>query len=226
MAGAIREQKDAGRKVYLVLLTNGINSALLDIMNGRATCDWHQTDHHFGLSMEQMISARTDEFRASAKVLGVDEVFSDPKDLLDDREPYQATKYRGFVAKVADVMRRFEAKFPGASHNLVSGCLDPLCNGNPNETHLACWDAVLSLRGQISDFRFYRVYAYLWPEERRGAAVTVDLKPEWVTAKWEALDQYKLFAPDSGRYALGYHSFKDLIDNALHDAHEYYDVLP
>jgi LmbE family N-acetylglucosaminyl deacetylase len=226
MAGAIREQKDAGRTVYLVLLTNGVNSGLLDIMNGSARCDWHETGHHFGLSMEQMISARTNEFRASAKVLGVDEIFAEPRDLLDDTEPYQPTAYRGFVAKVADVIRRFEAKFPGASHNLVSGCLDPLRNGNPNETHLACWDAALSLRGQISDFRFYRVYAYLWPEKQRCAAVTVDLKPEWVTAKREALGQYELFAPESGRYALGYHSFKDLIDKALRDNHEYYDVLP
>jgi hypothetical protein len=49
--------------------------------------------------------------------------------------------------------------------------------------HLACWDAALSLRGQISDFRFYRVYAYLWPQERRRAAFTADLTPEWLKAK-------------------------------------------
>lgn len=60
MAGAIREHKEAGRSVHLVLLTNGINQGLLDIMNGAngpcplaANC--RQPDHALGLSMDDMI---------------------------------------------------------------------------------------------------------------------------------------------------------------------------
>jgi LmbE family N-acetylglucosaminyl deacetylase len=53
MAGAIREHKEAGRPVYLVLLTNGINSGMLDIMNGGTYCSWHETSHNFNLTMER-----------------------------------------------------------------------------------------------------------------------------------------------------------------------------
>ena len=34
MAGAIRQHKEAGRPVYLVLLTSGANRSLLEILNG------------------------------------------------------------------------------------------------------------------------------------------------------------------------------------------------
>lgn len=225
MAGAIREHKDAGRPVYLVLLSNGLNSGLLDILNGRIFCSWHQTYHDCQLTMEQLMWARKIEFVASGKRLGVDRIYIvEDGQGLDDGEPY--SDYRNFVTRVTNIILRFEANFPGASHKLISGSLDAWTDGSKNPTHTACWDAALSLRNQISDFRFYRVYVYGYPLNNRSAAFTLNLKPEWLDAKREALNQYKLFDPDSGRFALGYHSVPTLIDSAFEDSREYFDLLP
>lgn len=224
-AGAIREHKDAGRPVYLVLLTNGINQGLLDILNGRVYCGWHQTYHNYQLTMEQLMWARKIEFVASAKRLGVDRTYIvEDGQGLDDVEPY--LDYAGFLTRVTKIIQRFESEFPGASHKLVSGKLDAWPDGSRNPTHVACWDAAISLRNQITDFRFYRVYAYGHPLNDRNAGFILNLESSWLDAKREALNQYKFFNPDAGRFALGYHSVPTLIDAAFEDGKEYLDLLP
>jgi len=225
MAGAVQEQKEAGRAVYLVLLTDGVSEDWLKILDGRTFCRWHHTYHDLPLTMEQMIWARKVEFVASAARLGADKIFIlDDAQGLDDTEPY--IDYRRFVPRVADAIKRFEAKFPGASHRLVSGSLDLLPDGTTNPTHRACWDAAASLRSQISDFKFYRVYTYFQPVAARTAQFQLNLKPAWRVAKQAALNEYKLFKPEAGRFAIGYHSAPELIDAAYNDDKEYLDLLP
>lgn len=225
MAGAIREHKEAGRPVYLVLLTNGINSGMLNILNGETFCEWHKIYHHCALTMEQMMWGRKVEFAASARCLGVDKVFIvEDGQGLDDCEAYE--HYDRFVDSVTDIIREFETKFPGASHKLISGNLDIYPDGTKNPTHQACWDAAMRLRDQITDFRFYRVYVYWKPEKERTSDYQLTLKPDWKAAKRAALRQYKLFNPRAGRFAVGYHSVADLIDAASKADKEYIDVLP
>lgn len=224
MAGAIREHKDARRPVYLVLLTNGINSDVLNILNGVVECPWHQIGHNFQLTMEQMMWARKVEFVASAGRLGVDKIFIlDDGQGFDDVEPY--TNYGNFVNRLIDTIKRFEAEFPGASHKLVSGRLDLLPDGTTNPTHQACWDAATLLRNQITDFRFYRIYVYFKNAASRTSQFQLYLTPGWQAAKRAALDEYKLFNPDAGRFAVGYHSVSQLIDAAFNDDKEYLDLL-
>jgi LmbE family N-acetylglucosaminyl deacetylase len=225
MAGAIREHKEAGRPVYLVLLTNGINSLMLNILNGNEFCHWHKVYHHFDLTMEQMMWGRKVEFVASARCLGVDKVFIvDDGQGLDDCEPYE--DYDRFVGKVVDIICRFEERFPGSSHKLVSGYYDVFPDGSTNPTHQACWDAAKRLCKKITDFRFYRIYVYWKPVEDRTSQFQLNLKPEWQFAKKAALKQYRLFNPLAGRYAIGYHSVADLIEEAYTSDKEYIDLLP
>lgn len=225
MAGAIREHKEAGRPVHLVLLTNGINSLMLSILNGDTYCYWHEAYHHFNLTMEHMMWARKVEFVACARCLGVDKVFIvDDGQGFDDCEPYE--DYDTFVERVVDIISYFEKKFPGASHKLVSGYLDTFPDGSTNPTHQACWDAALQLRDEISDFRFYRIYVYWKPVEERTSLFQLTLNSRWKVAKRAALSQYKLFNPHAGRFAIGYHSVGDLIEEAFRADKEYIDVLP
>ena len=225
MAGAIQQCKDLGRPVYLVLLTSGANRSLLDILNGSTRCSWHGTRHNFQLTMEQMCWARKMEFVASARQLNVDKVFLVNHGRgLDDGNPWPS--YRKFVDRVERTIKRFERKFPRASHNLVSGRLDLLPRGGTNSTHRACWDAAMNLCSEISDFRFYRIYVYWKDRADRDSQCQRDLRPEWRASKRAALDEYKLFWPEAGRFAIGYHSVPQLMDAAAADTKEYLDLLP
>jgi hypothetical protein len=225
MAGAIREYKEAGRPVYLVLLTNGANPLLLNILNGSTECAWHQTHHDFRLTMEQMCWARKMEFVASAGRLGADGIF-----IVNEGQGLEPSMdYRQLVKCVKQTIKRFERKFPGATHHLMSGSLDLLPAGSASATnlcHQACWDAAMKLRRKISEFRFYRVYIYWKDPADRRSQYQRDLKSEWQVAKRAALDEYKLFCPEAGRYAVGYHSVPQLLDAAASDSKEYLDLLP
>jgi len=225
MAGAIRQHKEEGRPVYLVLLTSGANRSLLDILNGSTRCTWHQINHNFQLTMEQMCWARKIEFVASARRLEVDKVF-----VVNDGQGLDlSTSYKQRVKCIKQTIKRFERKFPGASHHLVSGNLDLLPGGSATATnlsHQACWDAAMKLRSKISDFRFYRIYVYWKDQADRDSQYQHDLKPEWQACKQAALDEYKLFCPEAGRFALGYHDVPQLIDAAAADPKEYLDLLP
>ncbi|MGP8299515.1 PIG-L deacetylase family protein [Streptomyces inhibens] len=226
MAGSIREHKEAGRAVHLVLLTNGINQALLDIMNGvNGPCPLgtkcRQPDHALGLTMGDLIAGRNAEFTAAAQQLGVDEVhvigFNDD-DVTTDRA--------GFIERVKAVIIGFEARFPGASHKLVSGWRDQVpSESSPNPTHSACRDAAEGLRDRITDFRFHWTYAYFREQSARTADFVLDLSDAQFAAKRQAILEYNRWEPDNGRYALGYHSVSTLLENASSDPHEYIDVL-
>ncbi|MGW7367633.1 PIG-L deacetylase family protein [Streptomyces sp. NPDC054841] len=226
MAGAIREHKEAGRAVHLVLLTNGINQGLLDIMNGlNGPCplgsNCRQPDHRPGLSMDDLIAGRTAEFHAAAEQLGVDEVHT--MDLDDD---HVVTNRSGFTERLKEVILDFEGRYPGASHKLVSGWRDQVpSEPGPNPTHSACRDAAEALRDRISDFRFHWTYAYFRLQRARSADFVLDLTESQFEAKRRAILEYNRWEPDNGRYALGYHSVSTLLENAYNDPREYIDML-
>ena len=225
MAGSIREHKEAGRQVILVLLTRGENGGLLDIMNGAADCPLG-TDcpgggsHAFGLVQDDIVRGRTAEFRAAARRLGVDRV------VVRDRPDSAWGDYTGFVREVRDTILEFEARYPGASHKLVNGYRDVI-HGYPPEdanlTHKACREAADGLGGL--DFRFYWVYGYTYPLEQRTADYVLPLSDKQFARKRQALAEYGRWDPERGRYALGYHSVgKLMIDPAAADPHEYIDL--
>jgi hypothetical protein len=229
-AGSITEHKEAGRPVILVLLTNGKNHRLRRIMNGDMHCILHDTTHHFNLTMEQVMWARKVEFIESARQLGVDKVY-----IVDDGQGIDDSladnDYDGLVARIENVILSFENLYPGASHKLISGFLegdtdDPGTSGIlRSPTHKACWDAAQNLRNRINDFRFYRCYEYSREKENRDAQRVKHLTFEQFAIKRLALEEYKFWDPLHGRFAMGYHSVRDLIDSAFDDPREYVDKL-
>jgi len=225
MAGAIQEAKDTGRPVFIVLLTNGVNHRLQDIINGKVKCNWHNTFHNFNLTLDQVSWARKVEFVAAAIQLGVDSIFiAENGSGIDDVLAHSEITYQKFVEKVANVIRQYEKRFPGSSHRMT-GRFD-VSNNRVQPSHKACWDAANILQNEgIKDFRFYRIYEYYKPANKRSAQFTLCLSQKWLEAKFNALSQYKLFNPEAGRYGLGYHSVQLLIDQALNSRCEYYDLI-
>ncbi|WP_038487040.1 PIG-L deacetylase family protein [Collimonas arenae] len=224
MAGAIAEHKAAGRKVFLVLLTNGVNDGLLTLVNLKLG-----NIGRLPITLEQMMWGRRSEFVASGLALGVDKVFIvNFAQGLDDRNAYDANTYPAFVQKVASIIESFEKQYPGASHKLAAndGCTSCAEPFPANPTHLACWEAanIVRNKGVSSDFRFYRIYEFNKPYSQRGGQYVVNLPDAWMTLKRKALDQYKLWDPDAGRYGLGYLSVASLIDAAYSDPREFFDL--
>lgn len=227
MAGAIREHKDAGRQVYMVLLTNGFNSGLRDILNGNTLCTWHNTYHDCNLTQDQVNWARKVEFIQSAKALGADSIFilNDGSGINEDPNIYDTIDA---VNKIVQTVLQFEGRFPGASHKLVSGYYDVDPWGGRNPTHKACWDAGFILRDNygIWDLKFYRVYVYYFPANQRTSQYQLYLNSSQKTKKQAAILEYKKFYTYYGRYGLGYHSVSGLLDEAANSDYEYYDCLP
>ncbi|KAF9972687.1 hypothetical protein BGZ73_004176 [Actinomortierella ambigua] len=230
MALGIREHIVAGRAVYVHLYSDGINAPLRDILNGKLPCPLHKTPHHFNLTLDDVVTGRTHEFRQSLHALGVhpDHIFETG---WSDLEPLQ--DYNRFKAKLRSLIVSYEAKFPGASHKCISGEYDKDSVGR-NPTHRACWDAARDLVNEYPggwpptkahwDFRFYRTYTYYKSPDKRIAQYIWSM-PEHLPFKRRALDQYKHWDPKRGELAWGYHSVKTLIDAAYNDPHVYMDML-
>ncbi|HEY9285116.1 MAG TPA: PIG-L family deacetylase [Pyrinomonadaceae bacterium] len=233
MAGSISKHREAGGQVYLVLLTDGYNEKTLRILNGQVFCTWHKTIHQFSLTMEQLTWARKIEFISSANALGADKTFiiGDGRGLPDvGSQGFKS--YEHLVSGIREVARRFASTYPAARHHFTSGNTDPIClprsraAGSFQPTHMACYEAALSLREELKFLTFHRIYTYLTPPDKRKAPLALDLHPDWQSAKRAALSQYKQYQPDLGRYAIGYHSTGALIDAASADHREYMDPPP
>ncbi|KAI9242821.1 MAG: hypothetical protein BYD32DRAFT_402684 [Podila humilis] len=231
MALAIREHIEAGRKVIVHLYSDGINSVLRDIIAGTvAPCPLQHDPHIFNVTLQDVVTGRTHEFRQSLRHLGVqDENMYETG--WSDIEPVK--DYPTFQKKLKDLIVGYEEKYPGASHKCISGEYDRDGLGR-NPTHRACWDVARELidehptgypsSKQPWDFRFYRTYTYYKSPEHREAQY-IQALPQFLTYKQRALDQYKKWEPSHGELAWGYHSVKALIDASYNDPYVYVDML-
>lgn len=237
MAGSILEHKEAGRPVYLVLMTAGEDGALRAKMNGgacflRGRCPAPGHTHALGWKGgdgmdDEVVRGRTDEFRLSASRLGVDRIY-----LTHSRAGIKCLPaamrqtdpvYDEFVDALEEVFRTFAYAFPGASHKFAAGWLDG------NVTHKACSDAAHRLRDEVHDMRFYHIYAYVQrPVETRGhgADKVLHLSPKAMAHKRRVLDSYRTWDPGRDLYALGYHSVPSWFDHAYTDPREFVYTLP
>ncbi|KAF8940148.1 hypothetical protein BGZ47_007871 [Haplosporangium gracile] len=230
MALAIREHIEAGRKVIVHLYSDGINALLRDIVAGAVPCPLQHSPHKMELTLQDVVTGRTHEFRQSLRSLGVrdEDIFETG---WSDTEPLK--DYEEFQKKLRDLILGYECKYPGASHKCISGEYDRDSVGR-NPTHRACWDVASQLlqefpqgwpaSRQLWDFRFYRTYTYYNPLPRRSAQFIRAL-PQFLPYKQRALDQYKRWDPSKGELAWGYHSVKAIIDAAYNDPHVYLDML-
>ncbi|KAF9278588.1 hypothetical protein BGZ68_008487 [Mortierella alpina] len=224
------QDDDALAMALVHLYSDGINAMLRDIVAGAVPCPLQHPPHRFNLTLSDVVTGRTHEFRQSLRALGVQD-----RDIYEtgwsDIEPLK--NYPAFKLKLRELIVGYERKYPGASHKCISGEYDRDSVGR-NPTHRACWDVATDLlnefpRGypvskQLWDFRFYRTYTYYNPPTRRSAQYIRAL-PRYLGYKQHALDQYKRWDPSKGELAWGYHSVKSLIDAAYNDEHVYMDML-
>ncbi|MHC5903877.1 PIG-L deacetylase family protein [Streptomyces sp. S6] len=233
LAGSILEHKAAGRPVYLVLVSNGRNPDLAVRMNGDP-CElttWPSphpcaAGGRHGLNWptdgtSKIVAARTAEFMASAKALGVDKVINFK--VVDDGFETVAD-YNRLVDRVEAKVRALAEQYPGASHKFTAGWLEG------TETHKAGSDVAYRLMndGVLKDVRFNHVYAYSRPEDRRadGASYVLNIPSAHMKTKRNAMYAYNTWDPGRNLYALGYHSVPELMEAAHADPREFVYTLP
>ncbi|KAF9425371.1 hypothetical protein BGZ94_007589 [Podila epigama] len=220
MALGIREHIEAGRQVIVHLYSDGVNSLLRDIVAGSVSpCPLHPSPHLFNLTLQDVVTGRTHEFRQSLRQLGVlDENIFEAG--WSDIEPLK--DYPGFKKKLKDLIVGYEDKYPGASHKCISGEYDRDGLGR-NPTHRACWDVARELIEEYTNGYPISKQPWDFPEYREAQFILA--LPQFLKYKQRALEQYKNWRPKRGELAWGYHSVKALIDASYDDPYVYLDML-
>jgi tetratricopeptide (TPR) repeat protein len=101
--------------------------------------------------------------------------------------------------------------------------------GDRMNAHRACANALELLYASDSSINIYlyKDYVYYFPKEERTASFIKKNKKRDTKKKHKAFDEYNLFDPTKGRYAIGYqHSVWELFNNSYSSEYEYIDLLP
>ena len=228
MGASIAEHVRIGRPVFVVLFTNGAGSSAINILNGKEKCYNHNTFHHFNLTQEDIITARNAEFIAACKKLGVHRI-------------YIANNGKGFdesiglinmTLKFKNLILDFQDQYPTISHKLISGNSDYACTGEKcdvytrSDAHRAGDIAINELfkSGKVNDIRLYKTYIYssCYNSRKRNANWLKPISELDMLTKQKACDEYKLFKPKLGRYAIGFeHSVWEYFSNTYSSEFEY-----
>ncbi|KUF18164.1 MULTISPECIES: PIG-L deacetylase family protein [Streptomyces] len=238
MAGSILEHKAAGRPVYLVLVSRGENGGIAEYLNRTpcvlgSKCSAPGHRHELGWQetwpTPEVVSARTSEFNASAKALGVDKVINFK---LSDTAYGTESEYEAFVKKIMSKVRGLIQQYPKASHKFAAGWLDTTNPSQPtNATHKACSDAAYWLHdnGELKDVRFNHIYTYeafSRSQRDRGADYVLNIPSAHMKKKRAAILSYNTWDPNRNLYTTGYHSVPTMLEEAYSDPREFVYALP
>jgi LmbE family N-acetylglucosaminyl deacetylase len=186
MAGSIFRSRD--RRNILVPITRGGGSGAIDLINAKLERP---------LSREEFMRARCRELEAAASAVGVsdgDVIWHD----LPDGGVHEDDVYR--------IIRRMAKRHPGAEHRTMT-YLDR------HRDHAAIGRALRRAyrEGVVEEPIFHVPVGYA----EDGIGTPVPLGEPARRAKRAALEEYQRWDPPNGRYAVGTHSVKKLINTQL-----------
>jgi len=217
MGASIVEHVRIGRPVYVVLLTNGANKGMLAYLkkiNPKST-------------MQDVITARNNEFIAACIALGVHRVY-----IANAGQGFDESMSLLFLKNnFKNTMSFMRNLFPLASHKTISGNCDSSnrhCHKKP--AHQAAANAIHELYNlkTITDVRLYRVYYYYQNTQH------CDRRPSWLKPvktsdkliRQKAINEYKYINHSIKRYGLAYwQSVPILFDNSWNSNYEYVDFI-
>jgi len=210
---------DAGKDVYVVLMTLGGSEAMRDVLNGNKV-GFGEPQHDVFAEMYHKPHLNVDDIKAIRRNEFISEVGQ--YKLYAQRTTGVSVKgeiwglNEGLSQQSAyDIMKEYARVYPGSSHKTMS-----YTDRAPD--HANCGKALQQLKteGAISDARFYvhREYRYdagvlakrPWP-----VYATESQKP-WID---RAARAYKAWNPAGGSYSYGYISVKDSFDTLAADPH-------
>ena len=228
MGASIAEHVRIGRPVYVVLFTNGAGSSAFNILNGKEKCSSHNTFHHFNLSRKDFINARNNEFIAACKKLGAHRVYI----VNNGKGVDESIGLKNMIIRFKNLIYYFQKQYPNISHKLISGNSDYSCSGEncntytQSDAHKAGDISINNLYdlGIVKDVRLYKIYIFssCYNERKRIANWKKPVSTSDMLTKQKACDEYKLFKPEIGRFAIAYnHSVWEYFSNSYSSKYEY-----
>ncbi len=197
-----------GRRVTVVLCTDGGASSVKRMLCNGGVCAWHAGPHIYTLTAGQFVAARDTEFSASCAALGVPEGETVISPL---RAPDGGLTVQTAKAIILEALRGRD------SANCLVCTLAPMPERGQNPDHTALGQAARELfaAGAFGALRLTHEFILLPPEgPPAGARVTVPAPEELQKIK-AAAGCYRLWAPQRGRWAVGYHSVADEFNDFL-----------
>lgn len=203
LAGTAHQYLRQGREVYSLMITDGAKSHIKQVLSYKG----------YKLSPQEFSAARNREYAQSMLVLGLkpDHIFfaNEGGERATPYPTYQDGKMtaalaeqaiRNFYQQIGDGIYLTVASHPGEAKHL-------------NPDHRAIQDGLKNI-SEISE-KFY------FSDEATEHSHTVELTPDDLLAKQKALAEYQVWAPNQGRYAIGYQSVKSLLDSWQNNSQEH-----
>jgi LmbE family N-acetylglucosaminyl deacetylase len=194
-----------GYRVHLVLCTDGSASGVKRILSGEVYCEWHQCRHDFGLSEQEFVAARNREFVWAAGCLGIPPERVHIEQVAKDR---QLT-----LEQSVTLIRKYAALLPKARHISYTA-------GDVHPDHAVLGKALKQLNRseEIDDVRFQIKFVEF--EKWNGNFETC--KADYLPFLKAADQVYRVYQPDQGLYAIGYHSAACSFDGQLRNPRSKY----
>ena len=202
-AGIVR-QLSAGDDVYVVLCTDGGASSVKRMLIDGGGCRWHGGCHHYPLDAAAFTAARDREYRESCRRMGVpaDRVLISPL-----RSPDGGLSVEQAAKIILDALNRF------CPDGRVATIL-PVYRCHQNPDHTAIGEAALQLhrQGRIPAPALFFEQLLCGKTPEGTGLERLDPTPEERARLLDAAAAYRIWSPETGFYAVGYHSVADEFD--------------
>lgn len=224
LAGAIKQYIDEGRTVYSIVATDGGSSRVLHTLNGKdeteksVCCGLNGKIHnpikegYEEFTRQTFSTARNREYLESMRRLGLSEsniLFANDGGVTGTSTPEY--KDRIFTKEQAThIIQRVFDKVGDGTYITVESRLGRMHNRNPD--HAALQDALIEFEDISEKFYFADI---------DSQSEKIQLSDNVLASKQYALHVYYEWDPGAGKFAIGAHSVKDLLDYWSNHPFEY-----
>ena len=197
-----------GRDVHVVLCTDGSASSVTRMLKDGGCCLWHEGEHRFDLNITEFVAARDAEFRASCEMLGI-KAENVHISTLRAKDGKLTTENATDI--ILDAISGYEKE------SVVIKAIDPETEKYQNPDHTAVGKAAKAVKDseRASDAVFYYEFIHLPEEKDTRRFIYIEPTKEEKEKIKKAADSYRFWAPERGRYAVGYHSVADEFNDFL-----------
>lgn len=218
LAGSIYDNIRQEKDVYVVMVTDGGQSHVRNMLNGEEFCEYHKRYHNFEeegyreLSRQDFVSARNDEFFRSMQTLGVSEdyiLFANQGGKHGTDEPsYKDTKLT--LEQATEVIQSF--------YDLIGKGTYITLASEQDESDYSHSDHIMLERALK---QFDKIDSKLFFADRKDPGVSTILSAEALDAKKRALEEYFVWKPEEGKFAAGGHSVEERLRHWMENGEEY-----
>lgn len=218
LLGSVYNNIKQGKDVYVVMVADGGGSYIIDVLNGEEYCKLHKKFHkpeeegYETLTRREFSVARNDEYFRAMKSIGILDnhiLFANPGGKDGSDEPwYKDNELTQEQAR--EVIQSF--------YDLVGKGTYITLASEQNESDFPHSDHI-ALERALKEFS--KVSHKLFFADRENPAIAIDLLEDTQKAKALALQEYSVWRPEEGKFAIGGHSINERLGYWMKSKGEY-----